>query len=165
MTLSYLGLRPQFLKKGSPMATVEVDENLINWTELSDKPWSGLLVGNGSSSAIWNRFAYTSLYDRACSNEISNPLTPGAIHIFESLGTHNFELVLSALKTTALVESALGRNTAEVDGLYEITQNALIEAVHAVHIPWASVTEETLRSMRDALLVYKSIYSTNYDLL
>ncbi len=147
------------------MAKVEVDENLTNWNELSDKPWSALLIGNGSSCAIWDQFAYTSLYDRASSNEMAHPLTPGAVHIFESLRTRNFELVLSALKTTALVESALGRDTAEVDGLYQVTQNALIEAVHSVHIPWASVTEETLRSIRDALLIYKSIYSTNYDLL
>ena len=147
------------------MTSLEVDENLSNWEDLTDIPWSGILIGNGASCALWNRFAYTSLYDRASSNEVSEPLSDGAVQIFNSLGTHNFELVLSALKTTALVENALNRDTTEVDGLYEITQNALVQAVHAVHIPWASVAEGTLRAIRDSLLLYKSVYSTNYDLL
>jgi hypothetical protein len=29
--------------------------------------WTGLLVGNGASIAVWPQFGYTSLYKRACS--------------------------------------------------------------------------------------------------
>lgn len=37
--------------------------------------------------------------------------------------------------------------------------------MHATHVPWANVLGATLQAIRDELLHYKFVYSTNYDLL
>ncbi len=147
------------------MPVLAVDETLARWGDLKDIPWTGILVGNGASCAVWRGFRYRSLYDQSCSAEMTARLTAEAIRIFEALETHNFELVLSALKTTSLVIQALGQNPATVDGLYLVIQTALVEAVKSVHIPWANIPEDNLRSIKQALLPYEFVYSTNYDLI
>jgi hypothetical protein len=100
------------------MPVLAVDETLAPWGELKDIPWTGILVGNGASCAVWRGFQYKSLYDQSLSTGMTIRLTAEAARIFEALKTHNFELVLSALKTTSLVTQALGQNPATVDGLY-----------------------------------------------
>src|SRR6185437_7638704 len=87
------------------------------------------------------------------------------INIFDSFNTHNFELVLSALRTAQLVCDAIGQDAGKIELLYSITQNALVEAVKAVHLPWALLPEDVRRAIREELLTYDYVYSTNYDLL
>jgi Domain of unknown function (DUF4917) len=147
------------------MPVLVVDETLAPWSELKDIPWAGILVGNGASCAVWHGFRYRSLYDQSRSAEMTARLTAEAVRIFEVLQTHNFELVLSALKTTSLVTQALGQNPATVDGLYLVIQNALVQAVKSVHVPWANIPEGNLRTIKQALLPYDFVYSTNYDLI
>jgi len=38
------------------MSVLAVDDTLAKWDDLGDIPWTGMLVGNGASCAIWNRF-------------------------------------------------------------------------------------------------------------
>lgn len=48
---------------------VSFDDSLEDWKDVEkdlEKKELGLLLGNGSSRAIWNDFAYTSLYEIAC---------------------------------------------------------------------------------------------------
>lgn len=40
-----------------------------------------------------------------------------------------------------------------------------VEAVKSVHIPWANIPEDNLRAIKQALLPYEFVYSTNYDLI
>jgi len=76
------------------MAVLVVDEALAPWGELKDIPWTGILVGNGASCAVWHGFRYRSLYDQSRSAEMAAPLTAEGVRIFEAPETHNFELVL-----------------------------------------------------------------------
>jgi hypothetical protein len=147
------------------MPTLDVNEQLATWNDLNDIPWTGMLVGNGASCAIWEPFRYKSLYQESCSAAHPHPLGPEAINVFQKLDTSNFELVLSALKTTSLVLDAIGQGPAAVDAMYSSVQTALVEAVKSVHIPWADISEESKLAIKTELLDYEFIYSTNYDLI
>src|SRR6266567_1612882 len=146
-----------------------VDATLEDWNNIKEGyNSSGLLVGNGASRAIWDDFRYSSLYNKAKSKYIEHPLLQADKAIFKSMKTKDFERVLAALWTTEVVCKALGRNqtVSIVHERYESIQNALIEAVHAVHVPWSELSgENVLNKIESALTQYKSVYSTNYDLL
>jgi hypothetical protein len=53
----------------------------------------------------------------------------------------------------------------EIDERYRAIRNALVAAVHYVHIPWTRIDERRLLTMREDLLTYDYVFSTNYDLL
>lgn len=124
-----------------------ISDRLLNWGDLEEDFFDGgLLVGNGASRAVFADFGYTSLYDTARSRDIEHPLTASDKKLFASLETRNFEEVLRAL-TTALL------------------QLALVQAVAKVHLEWSWIRDEVLLSIRQELLNYDFVYSTNYDLL
>lgn len=139
--------------------------DLHSWDEISDQGWTGILVGNGASIAVWDRFRYASLYQAALSTEMSGPLTDQDQALFDAMGTQNFEAVLSALLTSKIVSGALHLDTRLIGERYESIRQALIEAVISVHIPWTSIQTRVLEQIRTALRAYDSVYSTNYDLL
>jgi hypothetical protein len=140
------------------------DDTLVQFADINQQ-WSGILVGNGASRAVADSFAYTSLYDKACSDDIAHPLVQNEQNLFLALGTRNFEQVLSALSTAKLVNDAFGQSITQIVESYERIRLSLVEAVHAVHVPHDQVPEETLAGIRSALLDYDFVYSTNYDLL
>jgi Domain of unknown function (DUF4917) len=147
--------------QGTHMTILAVDDTLATWADLKDIPWTGLLIGNGASCAIWDGFKYTSLFQQARSAAVTHGLNAAAVAIFDKLQTRNFELVLSGLKTTSLVVDAMGQNPDPVNDLYRSTQTALVEAVKSVHVPWASIPGGSLRAIKAELLHFDFVYSTN----
>lgn len=113
--------------------------------------------------AVWPRFGYHSLYEAAVGD--LGTLTPVDQAVFDALQTTNFEGVLRDLRTAAIVDGALGLDTTRQLERYASIRDALVAAVHAVHIPWPDVTEEALAQIKLELLRYDSIFTTNYDLL
>ena len=142
------------------------DSYLLDWNSIKDeRDWNGLLVGNGASCNIWDKFRYLSLYEAAQSADIEHQLSSEDIIIFEAMNTKDFERVLAALWTAETIYEILQQDSLIAHERYESIRKALIEAVHAVHIPWLSIPTESLGKINSALLPYQSIYSTNYDLL
>jgi hypothetical protein len=143
------------------------NNDLADWSKVveNDLRWNGILLGNGSSSAVWDGFSYPSLYERACSGDVPNPLEAEDVALFEAFETRNFERVLGSLKTAGTVTRALGGSDAEIRDRYDHVQRALFEAVGSVHVPWDHVAGEPLIRIRRALRAYKAVFSTNYDLL
>jgi hypothetical protein len=141
-----------------------VDHNLENFISL-DGAWTGILLGNGASRAISSGFAYDSLFSVAQSPSLSNPLLAHEIEIFTQLDTTNFERVLSALDQARYINRILGLDYTRIVNAYDRVRVGLIEAVHAVHIPWANISLTTLTAIRSTLRQYQFVYSTNYDLL
>ncbi|MGE8322831.1 MAG: DUF4917 family protein, partial [Pseudomonas sp.] len=85
--------------------------------------------------------------------------------LFKSLGTELFEPVLSTLNTTVRANAALAINsTAPLNRYYSIKE-ALIHAVRTVHLPWPLLPPTTLATLNQALRGYRSVYTSNYDLL
>lgn len=142
-----------------------LDDKLEKWDTLANQhDWSGLLIGNGFSQNIWQKFGYTSLFEEAASADPGS-LTAADISLFEKLQTQNFEQVLSALSTAKSVASALGEDFTEIAAREHSIRAALIHAVHSVHIPWASLSEFILDKVCKELSNFASIYCTNYDLI
>ncbi|WP_434562756.1 DUF4917 family protein [Pseudomonas sp. R1-6] len=143
----------------------EYDARLEDWETLrADTAFSGLLVGNGASRAVWDDFGYDSLFENARTVE-EKPLSASELSVFDALQTRSFEQVLGALKTTSRVNKALAVSSAAPRNRYYAIKEALINTVHAVHIPWRLVQPSTLENLNQELGSYRTVFTTNYDLL
>ncbi|UWF50683.1 DUF4917 family protein [Pseudomonas sp. N3-W] len=143
----------------------DVDAQLEDWSALrASASFGGLLVGNGASRAVWDDFGYDSLFENARTVE-EKPLSQSELSVFEALQTRSFEQVLSALKATSRVNKALAVSSAAPRNRYYAIKEALINTVHAVHIPWRLVQASTLTTINQELSRYKTVFTTNYDLL
>jgi Domain of unknown function (DUF4917) len=142
------------------------DDTLAPWDlVMRMHDWAGILLGNGASLAVWNSFAYTSLYDTACSNTTGQPLPAEDRAIFDALETTNFESVLAGLRTTALINDAIGTDPSVALDHYDAIRESLVAAVHAVHVPWLAVSAGTLEQIKQALCAFDFVFTTNYDLI
>ncbi len=148
-----------------PKETADIDGELLNWNAIKDLDWSAILIGNGASLAIWDSFGYRSLFEQAKSSGLGHPLTHDEQAVFDALGTTNFEQVLASLSTAAMVCRALGQEFDRINSCYDKIRLALTEAVHASHVPWECIPTSTLKRIREAVLPFDFVYTTNYDLL
>ncbi|MHC6224270.1 DUF4917 family protein [Pseudomonas sp. X10] len=146
-----------------PHATL--DAHLPSWPELNDRyPCHALLLGNGASRALWKLFGYFSLFEQAQQVRYK-ALGVSDQALFKALGTELFEPVLSTLNTTVRANAALAiSSTAPLNRYYAIKE-ALIHAVRSLHIPWPLLPADTLQALNSELRNYRSVYTSNYDLL
>lgn len=143
----------------------EFDAELEDFTALrAGTAFTGLLIGNGASRAVWEDFAYDSLFENARSVE-EKPLGQSELSVFDALQTHSFEQVLGALKTTSRVNKALAVSSAAPRNRYYAIKEALINTVHALHIPWRLVRPQDLAAINRELRQYPTVFTSNYDLL
>ncbi|MDB6145619.1 MAG: Uncharacterized protein JWP80_4663 [Pseudomonas sp.] len=147
------------------MEFTDFDAELADWNVLrATTAFSGLLVGNGASLAMWKNFAYFSLFEAAETTR-NKPLSQTELAVFKALDTQNFEPVLSALKSAMRVNAALTISSSSPRNRYFAIKEALIHAIRSVHIPWRLVEEKALVRINKELSQYRSVFSTNYDLL
>lgn len=141
------------------------DAYLPSWAELNDRhPATALLLGNGASRALWKPFGYFSLFEQA-QQVRHKALGVSDQALFKALGTELFEPVLNTLNTTIRANAALAINsTAPLNRYYSIKQ-ALIHAIRAVHVPLSLVPDSTLTQINTELRRYRSVYTSNYDLI
>lgn len=143
----------------------EFDTHLEDWNALrASTPVAGLLIGNGASRAMWEDFAYDSLFENARTVE-EKPLSQSELSVFEALQTRSFEQVLGALKSTSRVNKALAVSSAAPRNRYYAIKEALINTVHAMHIPWRLVQPSSLASINQELRRYRTVFTSNYDLI
>ena len=148
------------------MPTHEITEDLATWEEVRrGNEFTGLLVGNGASRAVWAGFGYDSLFEVAQNVNTTCRLTSADVALFDALETQNFEHVLAGLATARHVTNALGIAMPALVQRYTSIQKALAEAVKSTHVPWLSVPGTCLEAIRSELLNYDFVYSTNYDLI
>jgi len=144
---------------------LDVDATLEDWNALrATTDFSGLLAGNGASRTVWDDFGYDSLFENARTVE-EKPLSPSELSVFDALQTRSFEQVLGALKITSRVNKALAVSSAAPRNRYYAIKEALINTVHAVHIPWRLIETSTLATLNKELASYRTVFTTNYDLL
>ncbi|MFF7106719.1 DUF4917 family protein [Pseudomonas sichuanensis] len=143
-----------------------LDAHLPAWADLTQRhPCTALLLGNGASRALWKPFGYFSLYEEAQRAGRKKGLAVSDQALFKSLGTELFEPLLSTLNHTVRANAALAINsTAPLNRYYSIKE-ALIHAVRTVHLPWPLVPAATLASINQALRGFRSVYTSNYDLI
>jgi hypothetical protein len=144
-----------------------IDGQLYDWSKLNngDFHWDSILIGNGASINVWDKFNYRGVFQHATSSISKNPLTAADMKLFNSLSTHNFEQVLSSLNTARIINDALGLNYRRVTHRYRSIKQSLIDAIREIHIPWRNVPDAIIERIRLEILNYRKIYTTNYDLL
>lgn len=147
--------------------------NIFNWNEidnnhLHDERERSLLLGNGFSINLYNKFNYKSLYDAALEAE---KLNEHDVLLFNSMDTRNFEYVLRVIKYADIylknnnkIEEIkeLGINPSEH---YQRIRDALLQSIIKIHYKWTQNDEATFKKLSEILKGYKSIFTTNYDLL
>lgn len=143
-----------------------LDAHLPTWADLNQRhPSHALLLGNGASRALWKRFGYFSLYEQAQSAGRKKGLAVSDQALFKSFATELFEPLLSTLNQAVRANAALAiSSTAPLNRYYSIKE-ALIHAVRSVHLPWALLPQTTLATINQALRSYRSVYTSNYDLI
>ncbi|WP_084386832.1 DUF4917 family protein [Castellaniella caeni] len=139
--------------------------NLLKMIEIRD--WNfvkkdspskmALLLGNGFSIGVSRGFSYSNLYRDFVEND-------GACYmcvkdIFDRLKTNNFEDVLRAVYHALMVSID---NKDALESLYFDIKKSLISAVDRVHPKKSEIQCETIKN---ELLNYDSVFTTNYDLI
>ncbi|HEV2571813.1 MAG TPA: DUF4917 family protein [Beijerinckiaceae bacterium] len=143
----------------------ELNSDLKTWNELKEVcNWPSLLIGNGFSQNIWKSFGYQSLFETASRGDGAQ-LKQEDVELFDCLETRNFEAVLSALSISKAVISTLQQDVQMINQREASIRDALIKAVHTVHIPWREMDEKILNHVSAALSSFASVYCTNYDLV
>jgi hypothetical protein len=136
-------------------------EEVKEWSDIADDYHDGLVLGNGFSIAVSEKFDYYSLYQKALDSEY---LMGASKNLFEDLQQQDFEAVLQALSTAEKVNKHLKMDSAEIVELYEEIRHVLITTVREVHVDYASVHSDLLAA-GDFMRRFKIIASLNYDLL
>lgn len=136
---------------------------ILKWADLQadlqEENWDALLLGNGASIAIDDRFRYPSLYEKAYPKEEKSTERK----LFEKLETKDFEQVLLACRHAELVNDILEKDTNEIDKISNNIKNALIRAVREVHPEHSDVRDKLLSAARFASQ-FKTVINLNYDL-
>lgn len=133
-----------------------------SWNDIKDEGWKNLLLGNGFSTNIWDKYSYSSLYEYSKANSVEPILTEEIISVFDELNTINFEEVLKALAYTLLVKESIGEDLGNCLALYKTVQDNLFNTVYAVHIDYSDVKKEEIA---DEIKKFEKIYTTCYDLI
>lgn len=132
------------------------------WEEIKgDFKAGSLLLGNGASIAVSNKFGYDSLFDEAVKR---GHLTDAVQKVFDSFGVTDFELVLRRLWQAKLVNTALKIEHGKVEKSYQQVRTALIATVRDIHVSYHDA-EKHLEHIYQFMKPFKKVVSLNYDLI
>ncbi|WP_299022617.1 DUF4917 family protein [uncultured Photobacterium sp.] len=127
------------------------------WKEVDDGLWKNLLLGNGFSIGISEKFHYWTLLDNV--KKLGIKMYPHAQELFEKVDTVNFEEVLRIIYHAHLVNFY---NLDAIKTLYHNVRKSLIDVVNASHVSYGGVPALNINTQ---LRKFRSIYTTNYDLI
>src|SRR5882762_9245318 len=98
--------------------------NFCRWEEIQSDFTEGIIIGNGASRAIDERFSYDSLFEEAKQNGL---ITKNVAKVFQHLETKDFERVLQLLWHAYYVNKALNIDEPKTSKAYKGLQAALIK--------------------------------------
>lgn len=148
---------------------------LFDWRDICDDFGDTLVLGNGASVAVHDKFRYTSLKEEArCKGFLSasdrnedDVRAGGAVDaegVFELLETDDFEVVLNLLWHARYVNERLSIDEENTEAAYELVRDALVKTVHAVHCERNEI-EEYLGAIHRFMGRFGIVLSLNYDLI
>lgn len=135
---------------------------VLAWQDIQ-KEFAGstLLLGNGASMAVSDKFSYDSLFDEAVKlGHIDKQVQA----IFDNFGVFDFELVLRRLWQAKLVNTALRIEHGAIEASYKQVRTALIATVRDVHVSYTEA-EEHLPYIFKFMQPFSKVLSLNYDLI
>ena len=120
-----------------------------------------ILIGNGFSRSITDRFAYRHLRD-----VVRHRLSDTANQFFDQFDTANFEDVLKRLDDARIIVNGIfGLHDVNIDNLMIEVQSSLMEAVNSIHPEGPIENALDCDAVNNVLLTYDNVFTTNYDLL
>ncbi|HBX5730771.1 TPA: DUF4917 family protein [Klebsiella pneumoniae] len=135
---------------------------MIEWDEVEENDsYKNLLLGNGFSINISDRFNYKNLLSEAVrlteAGEIS--IYPDTFKIFKELDTTNFEEVLKIYHHAYIVHNY---NKPAIETAYKKLQEGLFSTIRKRHVPKENTP---LIKIYDRIKLYRHLFTTNYDLI
>lgn len=131
------------------------------WSAIADGFTHGLILGNGASIAVDDRFSYVSLLEKA---EQLGVLTSDLQRVFKFFNMTDFELALQVLWHAQQVNRALKIKGKRTKNAYKAVRNALIQTVTSVHAQYQQAADKLMRGV-NFLSQFETVASLNYDLL
>ncbi|WP_367671474.1 DUF4917 family protein [Serratia symbiotica] len=133
-----------------------------NWADIAkDYNEGSLLLGNGASIAIDNRFKYSSIIEHA---RDEGYLTEDVQKLFEFYETEDFELVLRFVWQASNVNQALQIQDKKTNDAYKQVRSCLIQSVRDIHPDYNEISNE-LPAIYKFIKNFKTVISLNYDLI
>jgi len=132
------------------------------WEEINDNlNFDSIILGNGASISISDKFNYNSLYEEAF-NEQDSAIT----EIFETYETTDFELILDRLFHADKVNEifSIDDPDSELANNYNLIKDRLIEVIRENHIDYQELNDE-LEKIYIFLKKFDKVFSLNYDLI
>jgi hypothetical protein len=131
-----------------------------NWSDISNEFRDTLVLGNGASIAIDQRFDYRSLLEKG--RELGL-ITPQVQKIFNYLKAEDFEEVLLILGFVRNINKNLEIKEETTTNAYGEIREALIKTILKIH-PEHGVVKPYFPAMREFLRHFRRIISLCYDL-
>lgn len=133
------------------------------WDDLAQRyNGAALLLGNGASIALSDKFRYKSLFQQADSAGL---ISDQDATLFQELqADYNFEYVLRALDTSRPVIRALFGDDAVAAERYDMVKSALIHAVQGNHAEHHEVAPH-LESVAKCFRSHHAVFTLSYDLI
>lgn len=131
------------------------------WEDIQNKFTNKLLLGNGASRAVWDKFKYSSLYKEA---QKAGRLDANLVQLFADFKTRDFEYILRLLSQTSKVNGIINIKEKKSLLLYQNLQEALIETIRSIH-PEAEQVRSLLLPMAKFMKRFDTVLNLNYDLL
>lgn len=135
--------------------------HIYNWNEVSRHYTGTLLLGNGASRAVDDRFGYNSLVQHA----FDHGLLAGDVHnLFQFFQTEDFELVLRLVWQASNVNKSLNIPDRQTHSAYVRVRDTLIRAVRNVHPEHQEVSAQ-IPTIYEFVKRFDTVISLNYDLI
>lgn len=131
------------------------------WEDIKDDSSRKLLLGNGASIAIYDKFAYSSLYEEA---DKANRINTNVKRLFEDFKTTDFEFILRRLWETNRINKLLNIKDYRTLNLYRSLKQTLIETTTEIH-PMPEEIQGSLFPISNFMKQFDTVLSLNYDLL
>jgi hypothetical protein len=135
--------------------------DIKSWNEIKDNfADSNLLLGNGFSINLHNKFIYDSLFEKFVSS-----LEDDQKKIFESFKTTNFEIILRDLQTSKKIDELFGIDNVRIVEAIEVLKEGLITTVKENHPKKSEIDWDKLKQIANELEQFNDIYTLSYDAL
>ncbi|AFR03977.1 MULTISPECIES: DUF4917 family protein [Pectobacterium] len=134
---------------------------IYEWEEIKCYFSGFILLGNGASISIDERFRYKSLFDEACKE---NFLSDESVELFEKFKTCDFEYILRMLWHAQLVNKSLKIQENKTIRHYNEIKLALIKIVRKIHPSYKEIMP-FFKNAGNFLKRFDVVFSLNYDLI
>lgn len=136
---------------------------ILSWGSIDDCNWGSLLLGNGFSIGISEKFKYDNLFDVAC--EIMGEEDIRELFSNFTYKTNNFEEVMKVIHHALLINNYKGfGNECEITDLSNGIKNLLLKSIQSSHVSYQNI-ETKIPAIARKLKAFKKVFTTNYDLI